>query len=425
MTTWADREAAAAAALDIPLDLFRAVLTANGIDESTADPKDADAFDAVLKGEARIGAKPIFKVRKAWSDLTSKASVDPASFTSKQLLEAIRSLQVTDAARTARRQLAQRPIRAGMPATWNDAYFVVVAGDGSGIDVAKTLEAMRLMEQGADIEPRFRSLELGGQTTPVFRLDDLSLDSELAPKLKDPLDPGSYLDPVTKVSRRFNVAVDLPAERHQVLLLAISELIKAAPRDQAEAKALVTQVAGAASIEEAARLLGPSVLARWQVAQVLPKLCRGALPAITDTPAAGTVAPTGSATISTAPTLPWRQALSDSERAMNVAQAPRDRVLKTLLAAKADQIRSAIEAAGGTPRGSTKSDLAQQLISINPPLHLFIEQILIDQDAGNIATAAFEAFTETGYPEWRNSLVTRYAVSCVTNATAAQPQGTG
>lgn len=411
-STWNERILIASKTLEVPVALLTEFLARNGIDHTTALPAALPDFQQVLKQDANFSQRGLspFKVNKAWQDLCTipKEPVLDATTPAQEVMAYLLPKVAPERRRLAMKLLSQKRIRDEDAATWATADFVVLKTEKGGvIDLEATRLVMATLERGSQqIHSPHRVFTLADGTRHVVHpLDEISVEGPRALRLRDPLQPGAFLDPITRVSQAWNVLVDLPDDRHQLLLFAISAGIKAAPRDETEARDLLTLMASAATTEEAAKRLGDTVLLRWQAAQFADPSSPAALPAIrveatsTQTGSSSPVNP-GETVATPAPVIPPRETFD-----RHLQDFPSDLLIPAIQSAKADQIRFLIEELGETPRGSSKLELAKQLYGMNPSLTAFIKAIIIDPLEGRVCEAAFEAMVGKKYQEWRDLAV--------------------
>jgi hypothetical protein len=257
--------------------------------------------------------------------------------------------------------------------------FVVLANDGS-IDLATTGAVMDALEAGAADYHDGIFTSKDGSLAAVFRLEDLTLDSPRAARVYDPLHPGDFLD-INKVSRKFSTVVDLEPERHQLVLFALQQNLRAQPRDAAEARGLLELVRTSASVEDAAKALGPTVHVKWNAAKRAQVGSASALPPIAETTrsdagqasaAAGAIADIFSLAVGSVP---------NEENLPTSLIEPK--LLRTLLDGEMkDTLRDRVRVLCGesVSNALSKADLIELIIRRNPSLKNFYEEFAVFSD---------------------------------------------
>lgn len=396
--SWQERVAAAAQILGMPVDEFTTFLKDTGVDASTAKKEFFDDYRAEFEKKHKYNLQykiTSFNLRKSW-DILCGISQSGQLQISKQsspldLIEIIANININREQRCqAYEILSSLPIIPSGTSTWGSAAFVVLKPQpGNQIDVDATKDVMNVLLQGSGyLVPKSRIFKLSPTTRyVVFRLDEVFIDS-LNPKMlriRDPLNPKDVLDVAGKrmVSKKYNVLIDLPDDRIQLLLFAIEQELRAPPRDTKEAEDLVALVRSADNVSAAAKALGEDVFARWIAASYLDPSSPMALPNIRIASEQTRICG-------------FDQASLELEKilAAPLNQFDTNLLYQVIIAARADDIRQAIVALGQTPRGTIKAELAKQLLALNPPFEHIVSYILIYSDE------SFEKLIDQHYSDW-------------------------
>jgi hypothetical protein len=417
MTDWTNRTAHAAGILQVAPSDLAAFLDRNGIvspDDALAVNRD-DFKASLLK---RFPDLTPLVADRAIRELGERID---EQMPTERLLRHLASGADPELQRRAHEILTVRPIR-NRAATWGDAAFVVLqTGPGGRVDVDATRQVMRDIEElrhGDLISPRGVFIRSDARRCVVHRLSDVRIGGPSARRLKDPLDPPAILDPLTKFSRRFRIRIDLPEDRHQVLLFAIDRGLMERPGER-EAREILDLVARAESTAAAAAALGEDVALRWEVARHADPASPASLPSIwmeadagaSESPAAGGQAmanpsPATSMSASAVVVEPVASIVDATlaRRISSIRNVPWQEVLTSL---RADTLRSGLHLLGHVPRGSSKADLARQVLGLDPTMGQVVQSLVIDPLDGQVNDEAFTLILGEPYVGWRDRAVAR------------------
>jgi hypothetical protein len=406
MEPWNGRVAAAAKQLGLTALSLADDLAAVGVEETSVKGVTYEDFKAEMLKVERVKALPgaSIKLGLAFKLLPGATPALSEDAPPGELLANVNLQRPDDASRKAVSLLKGKRVRSDEARTWGEVHFVVLADDGA-VDRQNTAEAMAALAKGDQDFTQGTFATSKGDVFAVFRLDDLTLDSPRALRLRDPLDIGAALDS-NKASRKFSVVVDLDADRHQLLLFALLRGLKAAPRDAGEASALVTNVRSASSVVEAAKGLGKNVEALWKAARRAPPGSPAALPSITES---------GPATVSSSAGAGGNGgdlcdlaagAISEAESDnIQLSVLPKDMSKALLMCATARDLEELLRSMNQSPQKG-KDQLAQQVISANPPLEALFHHAVIDAD-NMVKEAAFSTVVPCEYTDLRNEMLWR------------------